>query len=214
MPPEERFVCRFPAEPPQDPLPYGRWAERLGEVFAEALAEHDVEPGELAFHPDRTWEAVTYVPVTAPVEGGDEVFGFVDFSRADEDTPEPHDFDAAADVAPAGGTGGALDLNQEVIGHWRGEQGNVAEMTLVWGRALAAGGAAVTAELAGLVVDQCVLQDGRFTLIAPDAYRGDELEIVLWSAAGKELGRESIYEDDDEDAADDDGDAAGEDGSR
>src|SRR3712207_7889075 len=39
--------------------------------------------------------------------------------------------------------------------HWRGEQGNVAEMTLVWGRVFVAGGAIVTAELAGLVVDQC-----------------------------------------------------------
>jgi hypothetical protein len=90
---------------------------------------------------------------------------------------------------------GALDLNQEVVGHWRGEAGNVAEMTLVWGRSLVQGGAVVTAELAGLVVDQCTLDEGRFTLLAPDAYRGDELEVVLWGAGGDELARESIYED-------------------
>ncbi|HWT24008.1 MAG TPA: hypothetical protein VN213_10930, partial [Solirubrobacteraceae bacterium] len=99
MPPEPRFVCRFAAEPPQEPLPDGRWAERLGEQFREAGDELGVELGDLVFYPDRTWEAVTYVPVTSRPAAGGEVFGFVDFSRADEDTPEPHDFDAAADVA-------------------------------------------------------------------------------------------------------------------
>jgi hypothetical protein len=195
MPPEDRFVCRFAAEPPQDALPYGRWAERLTEQFRTACEPIGVDPGELAFHPDRTWEATTYVPVTAPTPEGGEVFGFVDFARADEETPEPHDFSATADVVDAAEPGGSMDLNQEVIGHWRGEQGNVAEMTLVWGRALVPNGAVVTAELAGLVVDQCALLDGRFTLIAPDAYRGDELEVVLWGAGGDELARESIYED-------------------
>ncbi len=202
MPPEERFVCRFAAEPPQDPLPYGRWAERLAEHFREACAELDVELGELVFHPDRTWEAVTYVPVTAPAGEGAEAFGFVDFSRADEDTPEPHDFDAAADVAEVADAGAPLDLNQEVVGHWRGEEGHVAEMTLVWGRARVPNGAIVTAELAGLVVDQCTLVEDRFTLLAPDAYRGDELEVVLWGAGGAELARESIYEDEDDDDED------------
>ncbi len=200
MPPEERFVCRFAAEPPQDPLPDAAWAQRLGDLFRAECADLDVELGELVFHPDRTWEAVTYVPVTAPTTAGGEVFGFVDFSRADEETPEPHDFDATADVADERvGAGTALDLNQEVVGHWRGEEGAVAEMTLVWGRALIAGGAVVTAELAGLVVDQCALVEDRFTLLAPDAYLGDELEVALWSTGGEELARESIYEDEDED---------------
>ena len=196
MPPEERFVCRFAAEPPQDPLPEGPWAAQLGEHFRAACADLGVEVGDLAFHPDRTWEAVTYVPVTATTAAGGEVFGFVDFSRPDEETPEPHDFDASADVAEeASPTGTALDLNQQVVGHWRGEGGEVAEMTLVWGRSFVAGGAAVTAELGGLVVDQCALVDDRFTLLAPDAYGGDELEVALWSASGEELARESIYED-------------------
>ena len=195
MPPVDRFVCRFAAEPPQEGLPDGAWAERLAERFRAACAELGVEPGELAFHPDRTWEAVTYVPVVAPTADGGEVFGFVDFARADEETPEPHDFDATADAVDAPEPGALLDLNQEVVGHWRGEGGEVAEMTLVWGRVLARGAAVVTAELAGLVVDQCALDGDRFTLIAPDAYGGDELEVAVWDGGGAELGRESIYED-------------------
>jgi hypothetical protein len=194
MPPEDRFVCRFAAEPPQDGLPEGEWAERLGALFREECAGLDVEVGDLVFHPDRTWEAVTYVPVTAPTDAGGEVFGFVDFSRPDDEDPEPHDFDASADVAEEVDTGTSLDLNQEVVGHWRGE-GDVAEMTLVWGRALVPDGHVVTADLGGLVVDQCTLVQDRFTLLAPDAYQGDELEVVLWSASGQELVRESIYED-------------------
>ena len=49
MPPEDRFVPRFAAEPPQELLPYGRWAERLqGEFLSACLAlEGDLgEPGE------------------------------------------------------------------------------------------------------------------------------------------------------------------------
>jgi hypothetical protein len=82
-----------------------------------------------------------------------------------------------------------------VIGAWRGERGAVAAMTLVWGRALVPGGAVATAELADLVVDQCPLMEGRFTLIAPDDYRGDFLDIKLFSERGEEVARESLYED-------------------
>ena len=38
MPPEERFVPRFAAEPPQEGLPYGRWAERLQRGAAGGVA--------------------------------------------------------------------------------------------------------------------------------------------------------------------------------
>jgi hypothetical protein len=69
----------------------------------------------------------------------------------------------------------------------------------VWGRPLVDGGAIVTAELADLAVDQCPLVEGRFTLIAPDAYRGDTLDVKLFDARGRELARESLYEEDDED---------------
>jgi hypothetical protein len=81
-----------------------------------------------------------------------------------------------------------------VLGGWRGEHGNVAAITLVWGRPLLSGGAAVTAELAGLAVDQASIIDGRFTLVAPDDYRGDTLEVHLWNARGDELARESLYD--------------------
>ena len=64
-----------------------------------------------------------------------------------------------------------MDLCDEVIGAWRGHSGAVAAMTLVWGRPLVPGGRIVTAELAGLAVDQCELIEERFTLIAPDDYR-------------------------------------------
>ncbi len=90
-----------------------------------------------------------------------------------------------------------LDLNDEVIGAWRGELGNTAEMTLVWGLPMIPGGALVTAELANLAVDQCELAEQRFTLIAPDNYRADFLEIKLWSKSGQELARESLYVEED-----------------
>ena len=92
-----------------------------------------------------------------------------------------------------------MDLTEEVIGGWRGEQGKMAAMTLVWGRPLIDGGAVVTAELARLTVDQCVVEDERFTLLAPDAYREDYLEVALYDAKGNQLARESLYEDDGED---------------
>ena len=72
-------------------------------------------------------------------------------------------------------------------------------MTLVWGRPLVDGGAVVTGELADLAVDQCALAEGRFTLLAPDDYRGDTLDVKVFDAAGRELARESLYAEDDED---------------
>jgi hypothetical protein len=39
-----------------------------------------------------------------------------------------------------------------------------------------------------------VLAGDRFTLIAPDDYRGDFLEIKLFSQRGEELATESLYE--------------------
>ena len=76
-------------------------------------------------------------------------------------------------------------------------------MTLVWGRPLISGGRVVTAELADLAVDQCDLIEERFTLIAPDDYRHDLLEIKLFDVKGRELARESLYDhDEDEDEQD------------
>ncbi len=196
MPPDERFVCRFAAEPPQDRLPYGRWAQRLGEEFLAACLGIDAgAPGELLWHPDRTWNRRTYVPVTARTSTGYELFGHVSYVADDE----PGDFKATADFT--GDTAEAnpdwkLDLCDDVVGSWRGELGKVAAMTLVWGTALVPNGVIATAELADLAVDQCVLHEGRFTLLAPDDYRGDTLDIKLFDRRGEELARESLYDED------------------
>jgi len=43
-----------------------------------------------------------------------------------------------------------------------------------------------------------MVRDGRFTLLAPDDYFGDTLEVVLLGSDGRELVRESLYEDDED----------------
>jgi len=203
---EPRLVPRFVAEPPQDPLPDGRWAATLQRHFLGAcdpLGEEQEglgDPGEITFHPDRTWHGRTYVPATTLTTTGFELFGYVSFRPGGEDR-EPSEFSAVADFTPetaAENPDWNLDLCEEVVGVWRGEEGHSAQMTLVWGRPLVDGGAVVTAELAGLAVDQCALVGDRFTLIAPDGYRGDTLECKLFDAGGTELATESLYEDDDE----------------
>jgi len=202
MPPTDRFVISFAAEPPQEGLPYGRWAETLKGHFLTAVGALDTEgeelgsPGEIAWFPDRTYAGRTYVPATARTSNGFELFGYVSFA---EGGSGPTDFQARADFTSElaeNHPDWKLDLNDEVIGTWRGEHGHTAEMTLVWGVPLIPGGQVVTAELANLAVDQCELSDQRFTLIAPDNYRSDFLEIKLWSRSGQELARESLYVED------------------
>jgi hypothetical protein len=214
MTPVERFVPRFAAEPPQEELPYGRWAERLQREFlAATLALEDApedlgEPGEIIWYPDRTWHGRTFVPGTSLTSGGYELFGYVRFVPAPQEGGEPSAFEGQVDFTDelaAGNPDWKIDLCEEVIGSWRGPAGSRAAMTLVWGHPLLSGGSIVTAELADLVVDQCELLQERFTLLAPDDYRHDLLEIKLWSAKGQELARESLYE------GEDDADPAGED---
>lgn len=206
MPPTERFVPRYAAEPPQEGLPYGRWAHRLSDAFYEACARIDAEgedlgdPGDIAFHPDRTYGGRTYVPATAPTSAGHELFGYVSFVPGGEGG-EPSDFEATADFTAETADRHPewqLDLCDEQIGSWRGEDGHVATVSLVWGRPLIEGGAVATAELADLAVDQCVLVEDRFTLVAPDDYRSDLLDVKLFDRTGRELARESLYEDDSE----------------
>jgi hypothetical protein len=204
VPPEERFVPRFAAEPPQEGLPYGRWEERLREEFlaaAQPLQTDEPELGEaqeVLFYPDRSWHGRTYVPATASTAGGFELFGYVRFLSAapGEEPAELHaEIDFTAETA-ARNPDWQLDLCDEVIGSWRGEAGVGAAMTLVWGHPLVAGGRVATAELARLAVDQCELVSERFTLIAPDDYRHDLLEIALFDTRGRELARESLYSED------------------
>jgi hypothetical protein len=186
----------FAAEPSQEPLPYGRWAEALGEQFA-AAAPGGHEVSDIAWFPERTWAGRTYVPATAPVEGG-EVFGYVSYTREHEGA-QATDFAALADFTEetaAENPDWALDLSDEEIGHWRGPEGRRGVITLVWGVALVPNGVAATAELGPTTTDQCELVDDRFTLVSLDAYTGDYLEIRLYGARGAELARESLYEDD------------------
>jgi len=207
MAPTDRFLIRFAAEPPQEPLPYGRWADTLRGHFLAAVDEIDSdgedlgEPGEIAWFPDRTYGGRTYVPATARTTTGYELFGFVSFAEAAGGAPD--DFAARADFTSETADENpdwTIDLNEEVIARWRGEHGRGADMTLIWGTPMVEHGALATAELADLAVDQCELVESRFTLLAPDAYRGDFLDVKLFSTRGQELARESLYvEDDDED---------------
>lgn len=209
MPPTDRFVISFAAEPPQQSLPSGRWSDVLSEQFLAACADIDSEDeeigtaGEIRWFPDRTFSGRTYVPAVARTDLGYELFGYVSFSL--DAGGGPDDFEARADftgdVAEAN-PDWQLDLNEMVLGTWRGEGGSAAEMTLVWGVPLISGGAVVTAELADHAVDQCELVEQRFALVAPDNYRGDYLDIKLWGKRGDELAAESLYAVDDEDDTD------------
>jgi hypothetical protein len=203
MAPEERFICRFAAEPPQGPLAHGAWADTLQAEFLDACAGIDSEgeelgdPGPIRWFPDRTWAGRTYVPATTSTSTGFELYGYVSFTPGDEES-QPGDFYAWADFTDETAERHPewkLDIAEEVVGGWRGEGGRVAAMTLVWGVPLVRGGAVATAELAGLTVDQCPLLEGRFTLLAPDDYRDEYLEVALFDSRDDELARESLYED-------------------
>jgi hypothetical protein len=208
MPPVERFVCRFAAEPPQEDIPSGEWANTLQAEFLAACLRIDTEGEELGeaeelrWFPDRSWSGRTYLPVTARTTSGFEVFGYVSYAPGHGDGEEPTDLAAVADFTDETAERHPewrMDICEEVVGGWRGEGGRVAAMTLVWGVPLVAGGRVATAELANLAVDQCAVREDRFTLLAPDAYRSDYLEIKLWDADGRELASESLYVDDGED---------------
>jgi hypothetical protein len=195
MPPVPRQVPLFAAEPPQEPLPYGRWAEALGEHFAAAV-QGEIDVGSISWFPDRTWHGRTYIPATAP-SGDGEVFGYVSYTREHEGA-HATGFRAVADFTEetaAQNPDWTLDLSDEEIGHWRGPEGRRGVITLVWGVALVPNGAAVTTELGPTTTDQCELVDDRFTLVSLDAYTGDYVEVRLYGRRGAELARESLYED-------------------
>jgi hypothetical protein len=197
MPPTSQIVPRYVAEPPQGPTPHGRFADRLRAEFLVAVQRlEDIdEPGVLSFFPDRSWHGYTYVPVTAATAGELEVYGYVMYS-VPVGGAEPTDFAAYADFTDETAERNPewqLDLCDEVIGGWRAAAGTVASMTLIWGRAMVPGGTVATAELGELTVDECELNGDRFTLVAPDDLDGELLEVRLYSPAGEELARESLY---------------------
>jgi hypothetical protein len=193
-------ICRFAAEPPQGGLPP---EETLKAEFLAACLKVETDPddpdlgeaGEIHWFPDRTWSGRTYVPATARTSTGLELFGYVSFAPGDE----PSELYAFADYTPDVADDHPewrMDISQEVIGSWRGEHGEVAAMTLIWGVPFERRGRIVSALLGETEVDQANLVGDRFTLLAPDDYDGEYLEIVLQDAAGNELLRESLYEDD------------------
>lgn len=205
MPPDERPIPRFIAEPPQEAIAYGRWAEMLGEHFLEASrrieTEEDLgEPGEITWFPDRTWGGRTYMPATAPTSNGYELFGYVSFTREHEGAPA-EDYAALADWTDETAEAHPewkLDLSDQELAVWRGAQGRRGEITLVWGVALTANGVVATSELGPTTTDQCAIIEDRFTLVSLDNYTGDYIEIKLWGAGGGEVAAESLYADDDE----------------
>src|SRR3712207_9499669 len=102
MPPVERFVPRFAAEPPQEPVPGDARASALAAEFLAACLRIDTEGEELGeaqdlrWFPDRTWSGRTYVPVTARTSTGLDVFGYVSYAPAADDGRAATDFEAAA----------------------------------------------------------------------------------------------------------------------
>jgi hypothetical protein len=214
MPLENRPIPRFVADASQHGIPHGRFAERLGTVFKDACAEIEdlpegaVVPDEIMWFPERAWAGRVWVPASANGEAvlkeGEEpvaieYFGFVTFIQPEGG--DPSDFRASVDftdVIAADNPEWAIDLGDEVIGKWSGENGREADITLIWGRSLVRDAFAATAELDGIAVDQDPLFQDRFTLIAPDALKnyGDDayLDIYLWTSRGKQVARESLYD--------------------
>jgi hypothetical protein len=207
MPPNPRPIPRFISDTTQEGIPHGRFAERLREAFAAAVEEIADLPGEAAtptevdWFPERAWGGRVWVPCSAhtdSAEGKLELFGHVSYVLPAGG--EPSDFAAKADftdVLAEDNVEWRIDLNDDVIGRWRGENGRAGAVTLVWGRPLVRGAVAATAELDAETVDQEEISQDRFTLIALDALEGygDEifLEVKLWSRRAQELASESLY---------------------
>ena len=88
------------------------------------------EPGDVAWFPDRTWSGRTYVPATAPTANGYELFGYVSFVAGDDGPRGRRASTPSADFTDRDGRRNPdwkIDLSDEVIGRWRGEQGKVAD---------------------------------------------------------------------------------------
>ncbi len=207
MAPNPKPIPRFIADTTQEGIPHGRFAERLTTAFREAvegigdLPEGASTPAELDWFPERAWGGRIWVPCsahTASDEGKLELFGHVSYVQPPGG--DPSDFQAKADftdVLAEDNPDWRIDLNDDVVGRWRGENGRAGAVTLVWGRPLLRNAVAATAELDGEVVDQEEISKDRFTLIALDALEGygDELfmQVKLWSARAQELASESLY---------------------
>jgi hypothetical protein len=207
MKPTARPIPRFIADTTQEGIPHGRFGERLREEFAKAVgaigdlpADAEV-PAEVDWFPERAWGGRVWVPCSThseSEEGRLELYGHVSYVQPPEG--EPSDFAAKADftdILAADNPDWRIDLNDDVVGRWRGENGRAGAVTLVWGRPLVRGAVAATAVLESETVDQELVSQDRFTLIALDALEGygDEIfmEVKLWSRRADELASETLY---------------------
>lgn len=207
MRPTPRPIPRFIADSTQEGIPHGRFAERLREEFGKAVdAIGDLPAGvelptEIDWFPERAWGGRVWVPCSArseSEEGRLELFGHVSYVQPPEG--EPGEFAAKADftdILAEDNEDWRIDLNDDVVGRWRGENGRAGAVTLVWGRPLVRGAVAATAVLEGETVDQELISQDRFTLIALDALEayGDDvfMEVKLWSRRADELASETLY---------------------
>lgn len=207
MPPNPRPIPHFVADSTQEGIPHGRFAEKLTAEFRKAcetvtdLPDGVQIPEEVDWFPERAWGGRVWVPVTARTTGGEgtlELFGHVSYALPEGG--EPDDFKAKADftdILAEDNPDWRIDLNDDVIGRWRGENGRAGSVTLVWGRPLVRGAVAATAELETEIVDQEAISNERFTLIALDALEGygDDIfmQVKLWSRRAQELASESLY---------------------
>jgi hypothetical protein len=211
MPPVPQPIPRFIADASVESLPYGRWAQQLRDEFAKECEKHVGEaggpPDEVTWFPERGWGGRVFVPAIARAKVAEgkpaaEYFGYVSFVRGENG--EPSALRSAADftdVLADDNPDWEIDINEEVIGTWRGEADRAGDVTLVWGTPMIRGAIAATAELDGEVTDQTPVADERFTLIALDAVKGfhDDmvLEVKLWGQRGVHLAAESLYEESD-----------------
>ena len=187
MPPNPRPIPRFIADTTQEGIPHGRFAERLAKALGEAVGEIEdlpegaALPGEIDWFPERAWGGRIWIPCSAQTESAEgtlELFGHVSYVQPPGE--DPSDFRAKADftdVLAEDNPDWKIDLNDDVIGRWRGENGRAGAVTLVWGRPLVRGAVAATAQLFDETVDQEEINRDRFTLIALDALEayGDDI---------------------------------------
>jgi hypothetical protein len=220
--PNPRPIPRFIADTSQEGIAGGRFAARLREAFVEAVEEiadlpaEAAVPEEVDWFPERAWGGRVWVPCSARTESEEgtlELFGHVSYELPSGEG-DPTGFAATADftdVLAEDNPDWKIDLNDDVVGRWRGENGRAGAVTLVWGRPLVRGAVAATAELDGETVDQEEISRDRFSLIALDALEayGDDvfMEVKLWTRRAQELAAESLYATEDEDDADETEDA-------
>src|SRR5207247_468715 len=121
-----------------------RWGELLAEHFhaaSERIGELPAGVGatpEIEWFPERGWGGRFYVPAIARAHaaggGRIEYFGYVSFERPEEG--EAEEFKAVADftdVLADDNPTWKIDLNDDVIGSWRGEASRKGDVTLIWG---------------------------------------------------------------------------------